>query len=162
VNAIIELLGGWRATAFAMLAALGWAGYGIASLRLTHAQDAMTAHLAADKAAQTAAELAARTRELQMATATAQISASYERGKSDAQTAADAVAAGLRAGTVRLRAQWRGCEASRVSNAAAAARELNAAEQSRADSAGAIVRAASQCDAQVRGLQAILVSERNP
>jgi len=160
MTAIIELLGGIRASVFAALAlaasllAVGQAVQ-IKQARATIAtmqRDAATA--------QAKAERDAREKEYRLGVAQAAVSESYERGKSDAQTAADHAVADLRAGAVRLRAQWRGCEAGRVSDAAAAAREHDAAEQRRADSAGRIVRAAAACDAQVSALQALVRAER--
>ncbi len=106
------------------------------------------------------AQRAAREAERAIADAYATAATEYEKGKHDAETAADAVVTGLRVGTVRLRNQWRGCEAARLSDAASAARELDAAEQSRRESAARIVRAADECDAQVRGLQAIVMADR--
>lgn len=122
-------------------------------LRAAEAQAEMAA--AAASAAQ-----AARAIEQAQALADAAIAESYERGKSDAQAAADRVVADLNAGTLRLRREWAGCETQRLSDAAAATRELDAAEQGRAASAGRIVRAAAECDAQVSALQALVRADR--
>ena len=68
-----------------------------------------------------------------------------------------ATVADLRSGTLKLRDEWRGCEARLggvMSGAAAAAGRAADAEQRRQASAGAIVRAADECDAQVTALQA--------
>src|SRR5574337_761303 len=88
------------------------------------------------------------------------ISRFYEEAKQNVQAQANGVIADLNNGALRLRDQWRGCEASRVSNAAAAAAELDAIEQSRNASASRIVQAAAACDAQVAGLQALIMSDR--
>lgn len=102
------------------------------------------------------AQEAARQAELKFADAIAKADAQYEKGKQDAQVSADRVVADLRAGTLRLRKEWAGCETSRLSEAAQSARELDAAEQRRIESASRIVRAAAECDAQVAGLQAVI------
>lgn len=150
------MIGGWRSAAFAALAICAGAYASIQTMRLHHAQlvIAETAKLAAQ--AQADAQAKARAIEQAQAKAVADIAESYEKGKADAQATADRVAADLRAGSLRLRREWAGCETSRLSAAAASARELDAAEQSRADSAARIVRAADTCDAQVSALQAIL------
>lgn len=104
------------------------------------------------------AQEAARQAEQKLADAVAKAAAQYEKGKQDAQASADRVAADLRAGTLRLRKEWAGCETSRLSEAAQNSRELDAAEQRRIESASRIVRAAAECDAQVAGLQSIVHS----
>lgn len=77
----------------------------------------------------------------------------------DAESKGAAVADGLRAGNLRLQQRWAGCEA-RVSDLAASTDQPDGAPDDRADSAGRIVRAAAACDAQVRGLQALIRSDR--
>jgi hypothetical protein len=77
----------------------------------------------------------------------------------DAESKGVAVAAGLRAGNLRLQQRWAACEA-RVSDLAASAGQPDGAADDRADSAGRIVRAAAACDAQVRGLQALVRADR--
>lgn len=156
IGAVVEIIGGWRAAAFAALAVCAGSYASIQTVRLHHAQlvIAETAKLSAQ--AQADAQAKARAIEQAKAKAVADIAESYERGKADAQATADRVAADLRAGTLRLRREWAQCETGRLSEAAAATRELDAAEQSRAESAGRIVRAAAECDAQVSALQAIV------
>ena len=106
------------------------------------------------------AQQTARDEEAKNAAASAAVAQSYERGKTDAQATADRVAAGLRAGTLKLRNQWQGCEASRPSQTITSAAESYAAERSRQDSASRIVRAAAQCDAQVASLQSLILADR--
>lgn len=77
----------------------------------------------------------------------------------DAESKGAAVADGLRAGNLRLQQRWAGCEA-RVSDLATAPGQPDGAADDRADSAGRIVRAATTCDAQVRGLQALVRADR--
>lgn len=71
------------------------------------------------------------------------------------QAAADTVA-DLRAGNLRLREQWRGCPEPRLPGIDAPAGEADAATRDREQGAGRIVRAAAECDAQVRGLQRVI------
>lgn len=87
------------------------------------------------------------------------VATQYEQGKADAESKGAAVADGLRTRALRLQDRWTGCEA-RVSDLAASASQPDAAADDRADSAGRIVRAAAACDAQVRGLQALVRADR--
>ncbi|WP_261370013.1 endopeptidase [Lysobacter antibioticus] len=87
------------------------------------------------------------------------IAAKFEQEKRDAEANGAAVAAGLRAGSLSLRKRWEGCEA-RMSAAGAGGGEPDAGAADRAESAGRIVRAAAECDAQVRGLQAQVKADR--
>jgi hypothetical protein len=87
------------------------------------------------------------------------VATQYEQEKVDAESKGAAVADGLRAGNLRLQQRWAGCEA-RVSDLAASPSQPDGAADDRADSAGRIVRAAAACDAQVRGLQALVRSDR--
>lgn len=89
-----------------------------------------------------------------------EIAAQYEREKVNAQAAADRTIADLRAGTLRLRERWQGCEARSMSAPAGASGEPDAAAADRAESAGRIVRAADEADAQIRALQDFIRSER--
>ena len=85
-----------------------------------------------------------------------EIAAQYEQDKLNAESAAKRTADDLRAGNLRLRQQWEGCKAGGVPQANGAAGQPDAAADDRAESAGRIVRAAAECDAQVTALQAIL------
>lgn len=87
------------------------------------------------------------------------VATQYEQEKVDAESKGAAVADGLRAGNLRLQQRWAGCEA-RVSDLAASPGQPDGAADDRADSAGRIVRAAAACDAQVRGLQALVRADR--
>ncbi|WP_217279090.1 endopeptidase [Stenotrophomonas maltophilia] len=87
------------------------------------------------------------------------VATQYEQEKADAESKGAAVADGLRTRALRLQDRWAGCEA-RVSDLAASPSEPDGAADDRADSAGRIVRAAAACDAQVRGLQALVRADR--
>lgn len=102
-----------------------------------------------------------RALEQQHAGVLAEVGQAYEKGKHDAERKSLDVVAGLRAGTVRLRQHWQGCEAtSRASASASAAREFDAVAQVRAEAAGRIVRYGAEADAQVRGLQDVIRKDR--
>ena len=126
----------------------------------TAAELAMAEHLAADRKAESDHKDKIRQLEQDLATAQAGVSEAYEKGKKDAEAAGAAVTADLRAGNLRLQQRWAGCEKQRLSDATAPAGEPDAAAGDREESAGRIVRAAAQCDAQVRGLQELLILER--
>lgn len=121
---------------------------------------AMAEHLAADRKAESDHRDKVRKLEQDLATAQAGVSEAYEKGKKDAEATGATVTTDLRAGNLRLQQHWAGCETQRLADAAAVAGELDAAARDREESAGRIVRAAAQCDAQVRGLQELLILER--
>lgn len=97
--------------------------------------------------------------ERQRAQQAAAVAEKFEQEKRDAESKGAAVVAGLRAGNLRLQQRWAGCEVA-VPAVAAPAGEPDAAPADRAESAGRIVRAAADCDAQVRGLQALIEADR--
>lgn len=93
------------------------------------------------------------------------IAAQYEKDKADAQAASDRLVADLHAGNQRLHARWQAAIAtSELSAAASAASVADGGAADRHQSAGRIIGAADQCDAQVKGLQAFarLCSGGNP
>lgn len=144
---------GLRLAGYGVLIAVGfWGGYrwqsgAMADLRLDVSQAATAAADAKAKASE-----AARREEASRAEAVHYIGQAYERGKTDAQSKADAVAADLRADNLRLRKHWRGC----VSTTPAAAGQPDAAAELRAAGAGDLVRVVATCEAQVRGLQSVI------
>lgn len=110
--------------------------------------------------AETVAQQGAREAEHASAARANEIAESYERGKKDAQVTSDRIAADLRAGNLKLRNAWAGCETQRLSDATASASRIDAGADDRAASASRIVRAAAEADAQIRGLQAIVKADR--
>ena len=83
------------------------------------------------------------------------VAAQYEKDKADAQAASDRLVADLRAGNQRLHIRWQAAIATNeLSAAAAAAAIADGGPADRYESAGRIVRAADECTAQVKGLQA--------
>lgn len=167
MTAVIALLGGIRATVFAGIALLALMATGVQTWRLDSAQAAiadMSLQVVKEKAALAAAQVeaseAARQQEQDRARAANEVAAAYEKGKDDAKAAGDLVAADLRAGVSRLQDRWRGCEARRVPGTADTSSQPDASAIDRNESAGRIVGAAEQCDAQVIGLQQFILSER--
>lgn len=111
--------------------------------------------------AQAAAEAAARTRQAALQNQIAAVDAQHAQELHDAQAKSNAVIADLRTGAVRLRQQWRGCEASpSVPAAAASASQPDDAAHLRAAGAADLVRAAATADAQIRALQAVVKADR--
>lgn len=102
----------------------------------------------------------ARDQEREAAKRANAIAARYEQEKIDAEAAAKRTADDLRAGNLRLRRLWEGCQAERVPDANGASGEPDAAADDRAESAGRIVRAADEADAQIRALQEFIRAER--
>ena len=144
------------------LGGAGAVGYrkGAANAELK-AQVAMDAHLAADAKAEQAAKEEAISRKDKLIEAQNAVSAAYEKGKNDAEAAAKRTIADLRNGTVVMRERWTACKASAdLPATAAGSSEPDAAAADREQSAVRIVQAAAQCDAQVRGLQELLLLER--
>ena len=149
-----------RALAFLLAAAFVVAG--LQTYRLDAAKLALATAQRDAAAAQAAAELDARTREYQTTVAFNKVQTDTGKAIDNAKKSSAVLVADLRAGNRRLRDDWSGCSADRVSIIAAAAVGADAAEQRRADSAGRIIGAADACDAQVKGLQALLIAERAP
>ncbi|MBR0346046.1 MAG: hypothetical protein IJI03_12390 [Rudaea sp.] len=163
MNWLALLLNRYTLAPAALIGALWYAHHiGYASAE-DDADVAMQTHLALDRKADANAQYAAREHEYRLGIAVNTAANAYEKGKTDAKSNAENTVAELRAGTLRLRDRWQGCEAARsalMSQTAAGAGELDAAAADRAESAGRIVQAAAECDAQVAGLQAVLISER--
>lgn len=121
----------------------------------------MEKHLGEDREAERLATEVANRQKDELAAAQNAVSAAYEKGKSDAEATAKRTVADLRAGNLVLRDRWASCQANAdLPRAAAAPGEPDAGTADRAESAGRIVQAAAKCDAQVRGLQELLLLER--
>lgn len=90
-----------------------------------------------------------------------EIAQQYETERANAQAEADRIIADLRSGNLRLHQRWQACTATGELSAAAARSGIaDAGADDRAESASRIVRAAAECDAQVRGLQAVIRADR--
>ena len=154
------------ALAAALLASLVWGGWQWRGKQAaqTDAAEARTTlaeyrQEAAEKIARF--EVEARATEQRHAADLTRIGREHKEAMTDAQAAADRLVADLRAGNVRLQDRWRGCvAASGVPGSAGSAAGSDAGARDREESAGRIVLAARQCDAQVKGLQAVILSDR--
>lgn len=131
---------------------------GVQSVRLSNAKAIHQTHLAADATATAKAQADARAKEQAAGERQAAIEAQYLKDQQDAQAEYDRVVAALRAGELKLRQRWR-CPAS-VPGIANTAGQPDAGADDGAESAARIVRAAAECDAQVKGLQSIVISDR--
>ncbi|HGM6931515.1 TPA: endopeptidase [Stenotrophomonas maltophilia] len=108
-------------------------------------------------AARAEADAAAKTLKAERGSAAVanNLASKYEKEKNDAQKASDRLIADLRAGNQRVHQRWQASIATaELSAAAAAASQSDGRADDRIESAGRVVGAAAQCDAQVRGLQA--------
>lgn len=148
---------------FAVILAFG-AGYGKGSSDAKIAADlAMSEHLRSDTKAENQAKEQAQEAANKIAVAQAAASAAYEKGKQDAEKTGKRVVTDLRAGGLVLRDSWSPCRAGfGMPEAPAATSEPDASTSDREESAGRIVQAAAQCDAQVRGLQESILSYTQP
>lgn len=89
------------------------------------------------------------------------IAKDYEEQKDAAAAESDRIIADLRAGNLRLRQLWQAQAATAdLSQAVASAAKPDEGARDREESAARIVRAADECDAQVRGLQRVIEADR--
>lgn len=129
--------------AYGAWTAYGWAydnGYNAANVRAEQV-------IAEFRKAEAEAQLAARKAERDKQAVVDNLAAEYERRKADAEAKQATVVADLRAGNLKLRAEWRGCETDRLSAGAESARLNAEADQRRAEAAARIVRVGDECDA---------------
>jgi hypothetical protein len=152
----VRILGGWRATAFALLALVALTAAGVQTFRLHYAEGRIAKWAQQVGRDAVKASEAAREKEQARAAAAAAVGEAYEKGKQDAEAAGKRVADDLRAGNLRLRERWQGC----VSSAAATPGEPDASAEDRANSAGRVIAAGDAADAQVRALQDFIRAER--
>lgn len=111
--------------------------------------------------AEAKAQADARAREQAHAAEMMAITTRQAQELQDAKANGDRVAADLRAGNLRLRQQWRGCEAAGgVPAAGAGVARADGADERRAESAGDLVRIAAEQDARIRALQAVIKADR--
>ncbi|WP_089153120.1 lysis system i-spanin subunit Rz [Stenotrophomonas pictorum] len=102
----------------------------------------------------------ARAIEQSQGQAMADIGAKHEEDREAAAAVPAAVVADLRAGNVRLRQEWAGCETRLLSEAVASTVERDAAAAVRAEAAGRIVRIGRDADDQLRACQAVIAGDR--
>lgn len=153
---------GYIVAAFLAVAVLcGGTGYLVGASRArAKAEAAMEKHIAADQEQELLATEAARTKEQELLALQNTVAQAYERGKQNAELQNKRVVADLRSGALRLREQWSACAASNMPNSTATTTQPNAASGNREESAGRIIRAAAECDAQVTGLQKLLTPQQ--
>lgn len=132
----------------------GWAWRG------DRAEGVEAGHQASASAAQAQQVNQTRAKERFLAENLAAIGVKHEEDRAAAPAVADAVVADVRAGDLRLRDGWAGCETQRLSDAAASAVERDEAAHRRADFAGAVVRAGRDADDQLRACQAVVTADR--
>lgn len=104
-------------------------------------------------------EVAMREKDARQREALRAVAQIYEQEQSNAKAAHDQVVADLRNGLVRLRERWTcptAAATADLSTAAGASGSADASAELRAASAGRIVGTGAECDAQVRGLQAVV------
>lgn len=150
----------WVYAAIIALGIIGWQRIEVghykaqlASVTTKHAEAAQHVAELATKASE-----AARAAEQRQSAAFDAIALKYEQDKTDALAIQGSVIADLRAGNLRLRDRW--ATQGLAAQVAARAGQPDAAADDRAASAGRIVRAARDADDQIRGLQAVLMAER--
>lgn len=157
----------WRV--FVALAAIGllglvvWAihhdGYKAGLVERDKVQADYDAHLEADRKALADAARQARAIEAAQKKAMADAAAKYAKDKADALAAKNRVIDDLRSGALRLRKEWRGCQA--ASGAAGSSDGGQAGDglsDLQAESAGRIIGIAAEADAQVKYLQDLIRS----
>jgi len=147
------------------LAFNGWQALGKAklSVSLAESQTAIATQTASIAEEREAFQVAARAAEQKHADEMARIDREQQERDARDQAANDRLVADLRADRVRLHSRWQAALAtSRLSGAVATASGADESQRDRQDSAARIVRAADRCDAQVKGLQAIVEADRAP
>lgn len=156
---------GWAAAAlFAILAITAGIAHRLGvNAERERGKATMDKHLSDDRKAEHQAIVDARAHEQALEIVLQRVSAAYEKGKKDAEAIGVAVVNDLRNGNLRLRDRWQGCEADlagRLPETGYAPGQFDATPRDREESAGRIVRAAAECDAQVIQLQNVLLEER--
>lgn len=151
----------WVCAALLLVLLLSHLVWGLAYLNVLRERDAARSNrdaLRADVATQRAEfEAAARVREREQSQALAGVATLFDQELSNADAAHASVVADLRADNLRLRNHWRGCVATaELSFAATATPSADASADLRDRGAADLVRAARECDATVRGLQAVI------
>ena len=107
-----------------------------------------------------ATQAEARATEHQQAETLAAIGMKHEEDRKAATAVPAAVVAELRAGNLRLRNEWAGCETQRLSDTAAGSVERDALAASRDKLAGAVIRVGRDADDQLRACQAVIAADR--
>jgi hypothetical protein len=163
--ALIELLGGVRASIFALLATLAIGACGVQSMRLHHAQNEAKRSAQTAVAATLAASESARAEEQTRSRYIAGVDAAYERGKAYAQAQVAGVLDDVRAGRYVLRDRFK-CPAIRSAPAppgAASVSDAAAPAVLSGEDVQFLVRFAGDADAvrgQLQACQAVIEADR--
>jgi prophage endopeptidase len=148
----------WVWVALGLLAAGLFYGHTRYNAGQADIQEKYDAHLAADKAATDKANAEYRAKEQKDRDRLAELGFQHERDKMAAQDEYERTVACLRSGGCGMQKRW-SCPTG-VSQAAAGSGEPDASERDRQESAARIVLAADLCDAQVKGLQSVILTDR--
>ena len=152
----------------ALLLALWWAystvwqrGYDVAA---AEGDARLSGVLAQIEAERRQSEREARAKEAEQRAELDALASKHEQEKARVQAEHDRLVFDLRAGTVRLRDHWQGCEnaKARVPAAPATGSEPDDGAELRRQGAGALVLVGEQADAQIRALQAALTACTTP
>lgn len=166
--ALLQLIGGVRAAVFALLAlllaiALGLQVLANHDIRSGWDKDKLAwAEQTAEQAqAVIEAQQAARAKEQASQAQLTAIAAKFEQEKANAQAEQARVVADLESGAVRLRQQWRGCQATaNLSGAAASGAQPDPADRLRAASVGRVLGAVRELQAQRDALIDVVEADR--
>lgn len=166
--AIIQLIGGARATLFLSLAVVMAAGLGIQTVRLNASQASYEAYkdkvvaatAKAQVAAAQAAEKAAIARE-EYYRVSAVAESNYQAGRESAIAYQNTVIADLRSGNLKLRNEWAGCmRAPKDEAASGTASGSDGAADVPPEAFGRILRVGADADNAVQWYQAELTATR--
>lgn len=126
---------------------------GVQTIRLKNSQLDFQTHLKEDEKETAIAVAQAKALGERIVLAVNDAATQYEKGKADAKQIQASVTSDLNAGTVRVRTVWK-CPAvsGHMSEDTSNPTEPSAAERERNESAGRVIGAAHDCDAQVAGL----------
>lgn len=153
----------WGCIAFAVLAVVAVAG--CLFFQVAADRDRSRADAASERAEQSAAQLRDAKAVIATERAKAQVMATianqHEQDKADDQAAYRRDLAGLRAGNLKLRSHWQGCQATAaVSGTAASAALADAAEQLRAADTAALIAIGRAADTKDRAQRAVIEADR--
>ncbi len=161
MNAIIAMLGGVRGTIFAGLALVLLLAFAWGRHQLSNEREASAKYRAQIVEQTLLSEQKARRIEQHHAAALNAVARAHQEDLRNAQATYDRTVADVRSGALKLQDRW-ACPAANVSRPATRPSVPNGAADDRAESAARIVQASAECDAQIRGLQAVTQADRVP
>lgn len=137
--------------------ALGLAA-GIQTVRLNNAKAAHATVMADIAKASAVAADKARQLEQRHVAIMGAVAQQHQQDLQHAQDTYGRTVNDLRDGAIRLQDRWAGCPS--LSGSGTSTGKPDGQADDRAEGAGRIVQAAAECDAQVRGLQAVVIGDR--